>query len=970
MKKLLWVLILLLLPLTALAEDAESRRDGAFFYQIADGEAILTGCDWDAMQADSLYMFAEPPVSLEIPATLGGYPVTSIGGGVFCSLDGCPVDAPFEVVLPEGLRTLDAYTFTECFYATKITLPASLEIIPEGCFDRVPAEIDFPNGNPRYSCENGFLINNTTQTLLYTAPSSHGIALPAVRRLGDWSLSNYYLWYDDYDPVLPDTLESVGSYVFYDCGVTRVTFPDGITELSPFTFSCTALQEVHLPASLREIPDYCFWDCHLTALTIPDGVTRIGAHAVDWFTGEIIGAVTLPASVEFVGYRAFPDECDVTALNPQVHFETATEYAERIPEYDWYGDEAADVLYSDGLFDYELSSRGAVLLDCSRFLNQPEVPDVLEIPAELGGYPVTSIGGWVFCSLDGCPLDAPFEIVLPEGLRALDADTFSDCFYAANVTLPASLEIIPEGCFGRIPAEIDFPNGNPRYSCENGFLIDNTTQTLLYTAPSSHGTALPAVRRLGDWSLANWLWYDDDDPVLPDTLESVGSHIFYDCCVTRVTFPDGVTELSPYTFHSTDLQEVHLPASLREIPDFCFWNCQLTALTIPDGVTHIGAQAFNGFTGEIIQAVTLPASVEFVGYRAFPDECDVTALNPQVHFETATEYAERIPEYDWYGDEAADVLYSDGLFDYELSSRGAVLLDCSRFFNQPEVPDVLEIPSELGGTPVVAIAANALNTSESCADSLLFGIVLPEGVQRVEADAFQCCHAATQISFPSTLTMLAEGSFFHVYAEIDFPNGNPRYSCENGFLIDRDTQTLLYAAPSSQGQPIPAVRRLGDSALDNWKPAGNEIRLPDTLESIGPYALDGQYTGDFSPLAALILPDGVRELSDCSIYGCWEIQLLRFPATLTEIPAYCVANCGLGAVEIPEGVTRIGEFAFYYYDWEQTELSAVTLPASVEFVGFRAFPDECEITALNPDTHFETEEEINQRNPDWAYRIP
>ena len=87
MKKLLWVLILLLLPLTALAEDAESRRDGAFFYQIADGEATLTGCDWDAMQADSLYMFAEPPVSLEIPATLGGYPVTAIGGWLFSSLD-------------------------------------------------------------------------------------------------------------------------------------------------------------------------------------------------------------------------------------------------------------------------------------------------------------------------------------------------------------------------------------------------------------------------------------------------------------------------------------------------------------------------------------------------------------------------------------------------------------------------------------------------------------------------------------------------------------------------------------------------------------------------------------------------------------------------------------------------------------------------------------------------------------------
>lgn len=630
----------------------------------------------------------------------------------------------------------------------------------------------------------------------------------------------------------------------------------------------------------------------------------------------------------------------------------------------------------DGAFFYQIADGEAILTGCDWDAMQAdslymfaEPPVSLEIPATLGGYPVTSIGGWVFCSLDGCPVDAPFEVVLPEGLRALDADTFADCFYAANVTLPATLEIIPEDCFDRISAEIEFPNGNPRYSCENGFLIDNTTQTLLYTAPSSHGNPLPAVRRLGDCSLANWLWDDDDDPVLPDTLESVGSYIFYDCGVTRVTFPDGITELSPYTFYCTDLQEVHLPASLREIPDYCFWNCQLIALTIPDGVTRIGAHAVDWFTGEIIGAVTLPASVEFVGYRAFPDECDVTALNPQVHFETAAEYAERIPEYDWYGDEAADALYSDGLFDYELSSRGAVLLDCSRFLNQPEIPDVLEIPAELGGYPVVGLGAYALCTYDF-AGGRDFSIIVPEGVRFMTSDAFLCCHAATRISFPSTLDDLPESSFYHVSAEIDFPNGNPRYSCENGFLIDRDTQTLLYAAPSSQGQPIPAVRRLGDSALDNWKPAGNEIRLPDTLESIGPYALDGQYTGDFSPLAALILPDGVRELSDCSIYGCWEIQLLRFPATLMEIPAYCVANCGLGAVEIPEGVTRIGEFAFYYYDWEQTELSAVTLPASVEFVGFRAFPDECEITALNPDTHFETEEEINQRNPDWAYRIP
>lgn len=322
-------------------------------------------------------------------------------------------------------------------------------------------------------------------------------------------------------------------------------------------------------------------------------------------------------------------------------------------------------------------------------------------------------------------------------------------------------------------------------------------------------------------------------------------------------------------------------------------------------------------------------------------------------------------------------IHRDGAFFYQIADGEATLTGCDwdamqadSLYMFAEPPVSLEIPATLGGYPVTAIGGWLFSSLDVCPVDAPFEVVFPEGLRALDADTFAECFYAVKVTLPATLEIIPEDCFDRIPAEIDFPNGNPRYSCENGFLIDRDTQTLLYAAPSSQGQPIPAVRRLGDSALDNWKPAGNEIRLPDTLESIGPYALDGQYTGDFSPLAALILPDGVRELSDCSIYGCWEIQLLRFPATLTEIPAYCVANCGLGAVEIPEGVTRIGEFAFYYYDWEQTELSAVTLPASVEFVGFRAFPDECEITALNPDTHFETEEEINQWNPDWAYRIP
>lgn len=134
MKKLLWVLILLLLPLTALAEDAESRRDGAFFYQIADGEAVLTGCDWDAMQADSLYMFAEPQVSLEIPAELGGVPVVAIAANALNTSESCADSLLFGIVLPEGVQRVEADAFQCCHAATQISFPSTLTMLAEGSF--------------------------------------------------------------------------------------------------------------------------------------------------------------------------------------------------------------------------------------------------------------------------------------------------------------------------------------------------------------------------------------------------------------------------------------------------------------------------------------------------------------------------------------------------------------------------------------------------------------------------------------------------------------------------------------------------------------------------------------------------------------------------------------------------------------------------------------------------------------------
>ena len=159
---------------------------------------------------------------------------------------------------------------------------------------------------------------------------------------------------------------------------------------------------------------------------------------------------------------------------------------------------------------------------------------------------------------------------------------------------------------------------------------------------------------------------------------------------------------------------------------------------------------------------------------------------------------------------------NDGLWEYTLTDEGAVLTNWKWYTDGHAVPEVVKLPSELDGHPLVGIGYNALNTSEMDSE-IGFTLVVPEGVTFLEEVAFQCCHNADAIHLPASLTEIPEGCFHHVGAEITVADGNPRYVMQDGFLIDQQTGTLLYATPSATGKALPALRRLGTSSLDNWR---------------------------------------------------------------------------------------------------------------------------------------------------------
>ena len=252
--------------------------------------------------------------------------------------------------------------------------------------------------------------------------------------------------------------------------------------------------------------------------------------------------------------------------------------------------------------------------------------------------------------------------------------------------------------------------------------------------------------------------------------------------------------------------------------------------------------------------------------------------------------------------------YTWDVWKYTLTKEGAVITNWHYDDVLIDNHAVVEVPAELGGHPVVGIGYNAFNTSFMDAD-INFTLVIPEGVKWLDVDAFMCCHNAEVIIFPASLVKIPEYCFTHVTADIIIAQGNPRYIVQDGFLIDKQTSTLLYAAPAEDDPPIPAVRRLGSGSLEN-------------------------YTRDWGQ--DIVIPKGVEEIGSYAFYD-W----------------------AFGHVTLPESLRLIESMAF---DVEITE--PVIVPAGVEFVEHWAFSgcgSEIEVIAAGESTHFETADEYEAR---------
>lgn len=281
----------------------------------------------------------------------------------------------------------------------------------------------------------------------------------------------------------------------------------------------------------------------------------------------------------------------------------------------------------------------------------------------------------------------------------------------------------------------------------------------------------------------------------------------------------------------------------------------------------------------------------------------------------------------------ADTLFesdSGEYFEYTVDEHGATLLSYS-VVDPDATPEFVRIPAELNGYALYSIGSNAFNCGilknriAPYDEQLAYMLILPEGL--IKLDSYALNGSGFQsILLPSTLSEI-EDDLSDVKAIIEVAEGNPRYASENGFLIDMQESALLYAGPSSSNCSLPIVKTFSKFSLQNYQP--EIIKFPESAVYIDSYTCY-----DNTETKSVIIPGNVRTIADNAFYAMEADEFI-----------------------LSSGIRSIGAYAFY-----NTEISELSIPESVEWLGFEFCQDEVDLTgypALN--CHWETEEEFEER---------
>ena len=217
---------------------------------------------------------------------------------------------------------------------------------------------------------------------------------------------------------------------------------------------------------------------------------------------------------------------------------------------------------------------------------------------------------------------------------------------------------------------------------------------------------------------------------------------------------------------------------------------------------------------------------------------------------------------------------------------------------------VVNIPSEINGTPVTTIGNAAFR------DSSVTSVTIPASVTEIGANAFAGCTNLTSVTY--------EGD----WSNLTIQSGNPavedaakdaaneqlfdfKFTPDNtAVIVTRYNGTAADVTIPSRykGKPVTMI----DHAAFHNNSAVTSVTIPDSVTAIPDDAF-----GFYSQLTNISIPNSVTFIGFSAFNSCTSLKSITLPSSLSTIQSYAFYNCGnLETIRIPVSVTSIGNYAF------------------------------------------------------------
>lgn len=334
-----------------------------------------------------------------------------------------------------------------------------------------------------------------------------------------------------------------------------------------------------------------------------------------------------------------------------------------------------------------------------------------------------------------------------------------------------------------------------------------------------------------------------------------------------------------------NLTSVNIPNSVLEIGNSAFSGCSnLTSINIPNSVKVIEGDAFRGCSK--FTSVTIPASVEAIGDGAFLD-C------PELHSVTINS--------DWIM--SKKYYYGEGYIHF-----GYAIDNFSGVFGT-------SVKSVTIGDEVKTIGGGMFSE-----DYNLEQVFLPNGLTKIEGEAFNKCSSLKELNIPSGVTYIGGGAFAGCtgLTTMTLPNGIN----EICWGLFKDCSSLTRIAIPDGVKSINNEAFLGCTSL-------KKITIPGGVTNI-----DRNVFRDCTTLEEVTISEGVQSIGEYAFYNCSNIKNFVIPNSVTEISWNAFKGCtNLSNLTIGDGIKEIESGAFTNFN----SLSSVNIGKNVTVIGGGVF---------------------------------